>query len=85
VNEPAAVPEAKVGDRVLGGKGRAIGRVDAVFADYLLVRTIGLLPVDLYVPRDATTRDDRALRVELDRRAAYQAWHRPLKRVDHDD
>ena len=34
-----------------------IGRVDAVFVDYLLVRTSGLLPVDLYVPRPEVTVD----------------------------
>ena len=40
---------------VLDAAGRTIGRVDAVFADYLLVRTRGMLPVDLYVPRNAVT------------------------------
>ena len=70
---------------VVGDRGRTIGRVDAVFADYLLVRTRSLLPVDLYVPRDAiAARPARAgLRVELSRRAAYEAWHRPLKRAPH--
>ena len=48
VNDPVNVPSAKRGDRLLGSGGRAIGAVDAVFADYLLVRTGGLLPVDLY-------------------------------------
>jgi hypothetical protein len=60
-----------------------IGRVDAVFADYLLVRSGWLLPVDLYVPRDAVTRDGGTLRVDQDRAAAYEAWHRPLKRAPH--
>ena len=55
------------------GQGRRIGRVDAVFADYLLVRSGFILPVDLYVPRDAVDRTDGALRVELGRRAAYDA------------
>ena len=77
--------EIKPGDRLLGPRGRRIGRVDAVFADYLLVRTGLILPVDLYVPRDAVSFSDGALRVELDRRAAYEAWHRPLKRAPHDD
>lgn len=83
MSEPAAVP-AKVGDRLLGPRGRAIGRVDAIFADYLLVRAGWLLPVDLYVPRAAVRVEGGALRVELDRAAAYDAWHRPLKRVGHD-
>ena len=41
--------------------------------------------VDLYVPRDAIV-DHAAgrLRVDLDRRAAYDAWHRPLKRAPHE-
>ncbi len=73
------------GDRLVGRGGRVIGRVDAVFADYLLVRSGWLLPVDLYVPRDAITEQAKAtLRVELDRRAAYEAWHRPLKHAPHD-
>jgi hypothetical protein len=76
--------EAKPGDRLVGERGRSIGRVDAVFADYLLVRTRSLLPVDLYVPRDAISVDDRGrLAVAVSRRAAYAAWHRPLKRAPH--
>jgi hypothetical protein len=75
--------EASPGDRLLGPRGRRLGRVDAVFADYLLVRSGRILPVDLYVPRDAVSRVDGALRVELDRRAAYDAWHRPLRRAPH--
>jgi hypothetical protein len=82
-DEPAVV-DAKRGDRLVGEKGRGIGRVDAVFADYLLVRTSSLLPVDLYVPRDAISLDTRGrLAVAVDRRAAYDAWHRPLKRAPH--
>jgi hypothetical protein len=77
--------EVNAGDRLLGLRGRRIGRVDAVFADYLLVRTGLILPVDLYVPRDAVSRADGKLRVELDRKAAYEAWHRPLKRAPHDE
>lgn len=80
---PAA--EAEPGDRLVGARGRRIGRVEAVFADYLLVRTGVILPVDLYVPRDAVSRSDGKLRVELDRRAAYEAWHRPLKRAPHEE
>lgn len=84
MNEPESNVAAKAGDRVVGDRGRTIGRVDAVFADYLLVRTRSLLPVDLYVPRDAIAVDPEGrLRVELSRRAAYEAWHRPLKRAPH--
>lgn len=77
--------EVKPGDRLVGSRGRRIGRVDAVFADYLLVRTGIIMPVDLYVPRDAVRSSDGALRCELDRKAAYEAWHRPLKRAPHDE
>jgi hypothetical protein len=73
------------GQRLHGPAGERIGTVDAVFADYLLVRTAGLLPVDLYVPRDEVSVDDAGrLRVGLAPEAAYRAWHRPLKRVAHD-
>jgi hypothetical protein len=75
--------EPRAGDRLIGARGKPIGRVDAVFADYLLVRSGWLLPVDLYVPRDAIQHDGATLRVELDRSAAYDAWHRPLKRAPH--
>ena len=81
-DQPAA-PEINAGEVLRGARGRRIGRVDAVFADYLLVRSGLILPVDLYVPRDAVQRTDGKLRVELDRRAAYEAWHRPLKRAPH--
>ena len=73
----------KVGERLVGARRRRIGRVEAVFADYLLVRSGWILPVDLYVPRDAVSRENGALRVELGRRGAYEAWHRPLKRAPH--
>jgi len=49
------------------------------------VRSGWILPVDLYVPRDAISRQDGRLRVQLDRRAAYDAWHRPLKRAPHEE
>ena len=85
MSEPALAVEAKRGDRLVGEGGRRIGRVDAVFADYLLVRTRSLLPVDLYVPRDAISLDARGrLAVDLGRRAAYDAWHRPLRRAPHE-
>jgi len=72
------------GARLLG-RGRArIGTVDAAFADYLLVRTSGLLPVDLYVPRTEVRVVDGDVRVEESRREAYERWHRPLKRAPHE-
>ncbi len=84
MNDPLNVPSARRGDRLVGGDGRRIGAVDAVFADYLLVRTGGLLPVDLYVPRsEITATDGGDLRVDANRAAAYTAWHRPLKRAPH--
>lgn len=77
--------EPRRGQRLYGASGRAIGTVDAVFADYLLVRTGGLLPVDLYVPRVEVGTDDAGrLAVSQTPDAAYEAWHRPLKRVAHD-
>jgi hypothetical protein len=66
-----------------GVRGRRIGVVDAVFADYLLVRTAGLLPVDLYVPRPEVTVDGERLTVDCERDEAYARWHRPLKRAPH--
>jgi hypothetical protein len=73
------------GQKLIGAGGRRIGRVDAVFADYVLVRTGGLLPVDLYVPRDELAMDDAGrLSVARTPGEAYEAWHRPLKRVAHD-
>jgi hypothetical protein len=64
--------------------GRRVGTVDAVFADYLLVRTTGLLPIDLYVPRPELTSSGDALSVGCTRAEAYRRWHRPLKRAPHD-
>jgi hypothetical protein len=85
MTESTTAIAAEPGDRIVGDRGRSIGRVDAVFADYLLVRTRSLLPVDLYVPRDAVSVDARGrLAVGLSRRAAYDAWHRPLKRAPHE-
>ena len=49
--EAAGVATRSASAPLLGARGRRIGTVDAVFADYLLVRTASLLPVDLYVPR----------------------------------
>jgi hypothetical protein len=78
------------GERVVAGStlrgrgGRRIGTVDAVFADYLLVRTAGLLPIDLYVPRSALSAGDESPQVDCTPREAYRRWHRPLKRAPHD-
>ncbi|HEX2765119.1 MAG TPA: PRC-barrel domain-containing protein [Candidatus Limnocylindria bacterium] len=81
VSQEAGAP--KVGAEVRGKRGRRIGTVDAVFADYLLVRTAGLLPVDLYVPRPETRLEGDAVVVDADAREAYARWHRPLKRAPH--
>lgn len=72
------------GATLRGRRGARIGRVDAVYADYLLVRTAGLLPVDLYVPRPEITDQGGQLTVECGRDEAYARWHRPLKRAPHD-
>jgi hypothetical protein len=84
VNDEAI--DVRRGQKVYGANGRRIGTVDAVFADYLLVRTSGLLPVDLYVPRPEVAADDMGrAAVKVGPSEAYEAWHRPLKRVAHDD
>jgi hypothetical protein len=72
------------GARLLGSGGTRIGTVDATFVDYLLVRTRGLVPVDLYVPRDALV-DASPPRVDCTPREAHRRWHRPLKRAPHPD
>lgn len=78
--------EPRRGQPLQGTGGRRIGTIDAVFADYLLVRTAGLLPVDLYVPRsELSAVEAHAASVERTPDEAYQAWHRPLRRVEHGD
>lgn len=72
------------GTSLRGHRGRRIGTVDAVFADYLLVRTRGLVPVDLYVPRTAVEAGPSGPIVDCGSREAYERWHRPLKRAPHD-
>lgn len=74
-----------LGSAVADRAGRTIGRVDAAFADYLLVRTVGLLPVDLYIPVSAVVAgEDHRLNADVaDAREAYGLWHRPLKRAPH--
>lgn len=74
-----------MGKRLVGRGGARIGRVDAAFVDYLLVRTSGLLPIDLYVPRPDVSIGDGLLRVDCSPREAYERWHRPLKRAPHAD
>ena len=76
--------EPRPGMRLAGRAAEPIGTVDAVFADYLLVRTASLLPVDLYVPRPDVTASGGELRVDASRKEAYARWHRPLKRAPHD-
>jgi hypothetical protein len=85
MSDPSDPMPVAVGATVLGAGGRRIGRVDAVFVDYLLVRTMGLLPMDLYLPVDQVTIEapDR-IRVEVNARKAYAQWHRPLTSVAHD-
>jgi len=79
-------PDPARGQKLYGAGGRRIGTIDAVFADYLLVRTSGLLPVDLYVPRPEVEADERGRpSVKVGPGEAYDAWHRPLKRVAHED
>lgn len=81
---PPAAREPRIGMHLNAADGRRIGVVDAVFADYLLVRTASLLPIDLYVPRPEVTTDGEELRVAASRADAYRRWHRPLKRAPHD-
>jgi hypothetical protein len=76
-------PAPRVGAALRGPRNRRIGTVDAVFADYLLVRTAGLLPVDLYVPRTEISADGDRLAVDCSPDEAYARWHRPLKRAPH--
>lgn len=83
--DTGAAPAIRRGMALRGPGRRRLGTVDAVFADYLLVRTTGLLPVDLYVPRSEVTLDERGNpTVSVVARDAYAAWHRPLKRAPHD-
>jgi hypothetical protein len=79
-----ARPAVRRGERLFGRDGTRIGTVDAVFADYLLVRTGGLLPVDLYIPLPAVRSDEQGRpAVNASAAEAYEAWHRPLKRAPH--
>ena len=85
MTDTAASGDARRGEVLLGAGERQLGTVDAVFADYLLVRTPGLLPVDLYVPRPDVARDEAGrLSVGLSAEEAYAAWHRPLHQAPHE-
>ena len=75
---------ALVGRTLIGTDGRRIGRVEATFADYVLVRTPGLLPIDLYVPRPSLTDDGGVLRADCTAAEARHRWHRPLRRAPHE-
>lgn len=75
--------EIRPGARLVGRENARIGTVDAVFADYLLVRTAGLMPIDLYVPRPAVAIGSDCLIVDSSPAEAYERWHRPLKRAPH--
>lgn len=78
------IEEIAPGWRVEGRRGR-IGTVDAVFADYLLVRTPGLVPIDLYVPRaEVSVEAPGRLRASADMAYAHQRWRRPLRSAPHD-
>ena len=76
--------EIQPGTRIVGQRGTRIGTVDAVFADYVLVRTPGLLPYDLYVPRPSLADGAGALRVDCTAAEARRRWHRPLRRAPHE-
>jgi hypothetical protein len=83
---PAHVEGPAPGWTLTDAEERPIGIVDAVFADYLLVRTRGFLPVDLYVPRTAVRPADRPATLvaeAADADEAYRSWHRPLKQAPH--
>ena len=83
-HSPATGAPAEVRAVLHGAKGRRLGTVDAVFADYLLVRTAGLVPVDLYVPRPEVSTVEGRLTVDVTPDEAFTRWHRPLKRAPHD-
>jgi hypothetical protein len=72
------------GAHLLASGGELLGTVDAVFADYLLVRTPGILPVDLYVPVTEVSRAvDGPPAVGITSDEAYARWHRPLRSAPH--
>lgn len=77
--------EVRPGQAVVAADGGVIGVVDAAFADYVLVRTRGLLPIDLYVPvGELTVTAGGPHRAQIERGAARERWHRPLKKAPHE-
>lgn len=79
-----APPTPAAGDALEDRDGRLVGRVEAVFVDYVLVRTRGLMPIDLYVPMpEITARGADRRGVQLTRAEALKRWRRPLKRAPH--
>jgi hypothetical protein len=86
MNDAAAADVIEAGMTLADGSGRRIGTIDAVFVDYLLVRTAALVPVDVYVPiTETSVHSDDELRVTVPRDEAIERWHRPLKRAPHAD
>jgi hypothetical protein len=82
-----AETEPAKGWTIVDTEERPIGTVDAVFADYLLVRTRGFLPVDLYIPRTEVTpgaQPETGMAAAADADEAYERWHRPLKQAPHE-
>ena len=78
-----ATPIAR-GAHIQASGGELLGTVDAVFADYLLVRTPGIVPVDLYVPITEVSRPAAAPpAVGIAPDEAYERWHRPLRSAPH--
>ena len=79
-----AEPAVERGASILDVRGERVGTVDATFVDYVLVRTPGLMPVDLYIPTMELTRGESASpAVGITRDEAMERWHRPLKRAPH--
>ena len=78
-------PHVEPGFAVVGSDGRRIGTVDAVYVDYLLVRTAGLIPLDLYVPMPSIAGiEGRSVRVSATRdEVDERGWRRPLRRAPH--
>jgi hypothetical protein len=79
-----AEPAVERGAPILDVRGRRLGTVDATFVDYVLVRTPGLMPIDLYIPTAELTSGESAPHaVSVTRDEAMERWHRPLKRAPH--
>ena len=78
-------PRIEPGYTVLDRDDEEIGRVDAVFADYLLVRA-GFPPVDVHVPTASlVSTEDETVRIDATRDDVRRGiWDRPPVRP-HDD